>query len=41
MAMAALLRVQDVHGAYRLIWECRDLGGDPALWQTRPLGQWG
>jgi DNA-binding CsgD family transcriptional regulator len=35
MAKADLLRVQDVRGAYRLIGECRDLGSDPALWQTR------
>ena len=32
-----LLRVQDVRDAYRLIGECRDLGGDPALWFPRML----
>lgn len=32
-----LLRFQDVRDAYRLIGECRDLGGDPALWQRRML----
>jgi DNA-binding CsgD family transcriptional regulator len=37
MAKADLLRVQDVRDAYRLIGECRDLGRDPALWQTRML----
>jgi DNA-binding CsgD family transcriptional regulator len=35
MPKADALRVQDVHGAYRLIGECRDLGSDPALWQLR------
>jgi DNA-binding CsgD family transcriptional regulator len=30
-----LLRVQDVHDAYRLIGECRDLGSNPALWHQR------
>lgn len=29
------LRVEEVRDAYRLIGECRDLGGDPALWQAR------
>jgi len=37
MAKADLLRVQDVRDAYRLIGECRDLGRDPALWQSRML----
>ena len=31
------LRVQDVRAAYRLVGECRDLGGDPALWNRRML----
>lgn len=35
MAEADLLRVVDVRDAYRLIGECRDLGGDPASWQPR------
>src|SRR5262245_56426480 len=35
MAKVDLLRVQDVRDAYRLIGECRDLGGDPSLWQMR------
>jgi len=37
MEKSDLLRVQDVRDAYRLIGECRDLGGEPALWQTRLL----
>jgi hypothetical protein len=35
MTKSELLRFQDVRDAYRLIGECRDLGGDPALWQQR------
>lgn len=35
MAKSDLLRVQDVRSAYRLIGECRDVGYDPGLWQTR------
>ena len=37
MAKSDLLRFQDVRDAYRLIGDCRDLGGDPALWQRRML----
>jgi DNA-binding CsgD family transcriptional regulator len=37
MGKSDLLRVQDVRDAYRLIGQCRDLGGDPALWQRRML----
>jgi DNA-binding CsgD family transcriptional regulator len=37
MSKSDLLRIQDVRDAYRLIGECRDLGGDPALWQRRML----
>ena len=37
MGKSDLLRVQDVRDAYRLIGECRDLGGEPALWHTRIL----
>lgn len=37
MGQLDLLRVQDVRDVYRLIGECRDLGGDPALWQRRML----
>jgi DNA-binding NarL/FixJ family response regulator len=37
MGKSDLLRVQDVRDAYRLIGECRDLGSDPALWQSRML----
>ena len=37
MTKSNLLRVQDVQGAYRLIGECRDLGGDPVLWHRRML----
>jgi len=29
------LRLRDVRDAYRLIGDCRDLGGEPELWQTR------
>ncbi len=35
MPKADALRVSDVRSAYRLLGECRDLGNDPALWQTR------
>ena len=35
MVKSDLLRVQDVRDAYRLVGECRDLGGDPALWHQR------
>ena len=37
MGKSDLLRLQDVRDAYRLIGECRDLGGEPALWHTRIL----
>ena len=37
MGKSDLLRVQDVRDAYRLIGECRDLGGQPVLWHTRIL----
>ena len=37
MEKSDLLRAQDVRDAYRLIGECRDLGGEPALWQARIL----
>jgi DNA-binding CsgD family transcriptional regulator len=37
MAKADLLRVADVRRAYRLIGECRDLGGDPTSWQPRMM----
>jgi DNA-binding CsgD family transcriptional regulator len=37
MSKSDLLRVGDVRDAYRLIGECRDLGGEPALWQMRIL----
>lgn len=32
-----LLRFHDVREAYRLIGDCRDLGGDPVLWHRRML----
>jgi DNA-binding CsgD family transcriptional regulator len=35
MRKSDLLRVRDVRDAYRLIGDCRDLGSEPALWQTR------
>ncbi|HUO72294.1 MAG TPA: helix-turn-helix transcriptional regulator [Solirubrobacteraceae bacterium] len=31
------LRVRDVRDAYRLIGECRDLGGEPSLWYRHML----
>jgi DNA-binding CsgD family transcriptional regulator len=37
MTKSDLLRVQDVHDAYRLIGDCRDLGDDPVLWHRRML----
>ncbi len=37
MTKSDLLRFQDVRDAYRLIGECRDLGGDPDSWQRRML----
>jgi DNA-binding CsgD family transcriptional regulator len=37
MSKSDLLRVQDVRDAYRLVGECRDLGGDPMLWYRRML----
>jgi DNA-binding CsgD family transcriptional regulator len=37
VAKSDLLRVQDVRDAYRLIGECRDLGGNPALWHQRMI----
>jgi len=37
MVKSDLLRVQDVRDVYRVIGECRDLGGDPALWYPRML----
>jgi DNA-binding CsgD family transcriptional regulator len=37
MAKSDLLRAQDVRDAYRLIGECRDLGGDTTLWHARML----
>jgi DNA-binding CsgD family transcriptional regulator len=35
MAKSDLLRFQDACNAYRLIGQCRDLGGDPALWHRQ------
>jgi DNA-binding CsgD family transcriptional regulator len=35
MGKSDLLRVGEVRDAFRLIGECRDLGGDPALWCRR------
>lgn len=37
MSKTDTLRVADVQGVYRLIGDCRDLGGDPVLWQPRML----
>jgi DNA-binding CsgD family transcriptional regulator len=38
MSKSALLRLQDVRDAYRLIGDCRDVGGDSALWYPCALG---
>lgn len=35
MRKSDLLRARDVRDAYRLIGDCRDLGNEPTLWQTR------
>jgi DNA-binding CsgD family transcriptional regulator len=37
MSKSDLLRFHDVRDAYRLIGDCRDLGGDPILWHRRML----
>ena len=37
MSRSDLLQAHDVRDAYRLIGECRDLGSDHALWQSRML----
>ncbi|HEU4891247.1 MAG TPA: helix-turn-helix transcriptional regulator [Vicinamibacterales bacterium] len=37
MAKSDLLRLQDLRDAYRLIGDCRDLGGDPVLWHPQML----
>jgi DNA-binding CsgD family transcriptional regulator len=37
MSKSGLLRVQDVHAAYRLIGDCRDVGDDPAEWHRLAL----
>jgi DNA-binding CsgD family transcriptional regulator len=37
MSKSDLLRFHDVRDAYRLIGECRDLGGDPVLWHRQML----
>jgi DNA-binding CsgD family transcriptional regulator len=37
MSKADALRLQDVRSVYRLIGDCRDLGGHPALWYRRML----
>jgi DNA-binding CsgD family transcriptional regulator len=37
MTKSDTLRVQDARDAYRLIGECRDVGGHPALWHRRML----
>jgi len=37
MTKADTLRLRDVRDAYRLIGECRDLGGDPTLWRRHML----
>jgi len=37
VSKSAMLRFEDLRGAYRLIGECRDLGSDPALWYPHML----
>ena len=37
MSKSAMLRVPDVCAVYRLIGDCRDVGGDPAQWQQMAL----
>jgi DNA-binding NarL/FixJ family response regulator len=37
MSKADTLRVQDVRDVYRVIGECRDVGGHPGLWHRRML----
>jgi DNA-binding CsgD family transcriptional regulator len=37
MSKSDLLRFHDVRDAYRLIGDCRDLGGDPIFWHRRML----
>jgi hypothetical protein len=37
MSKSALLRLRDVRAAYRLIGDCRDLGGDFDQWHRRAL----
>src|SRR5919109_33468 len=37
MSKSDRLRLSDVRAAYRLIGDCRDLAGTPALWQGRLL----
>jgi DNA-binding NarL/FixJ family response regulator len=37
MTKSDLLRFHDVRDAYRLIGDCRDVGGDPVLWHRRML----
>jgi DNA-binding CsgD family transcriptional regulator len=37
VSKSSRLRLNDVRGAFRLVGECRDLGGDPAGWLTRML----
>jgi DNA-binding CsgD family transcriptional regulator len=34
MSKSVMLRVRDVRDAFRLIGDCRDVGGDPGRWQT-------
>ena len=37
MSKSGQLRLHDIRDAYRLIGDCRDLGGDPVLWHGRML----
>ena len=37
MSKSALLRVEDLRNAFRLVGDCRDVGDDPALWPQRAL----
>ena len=37
MSKSGQLRMRDIRDAYRLIGDCRDLGGHPVLWHGRML----
>ena len=37
MPKSGMLRVSDVCAAYRIIGDCRDVGGDPSQWEQLAL----